>query len=429
MWNATSEARNAEVARELHDELGASLTMLKLGLATLADQPPKADASNTFAALLEQVDNALKVTRRISGSLRPATLDTLGLVTTVKSHVRQFSLTTGIETKLIPAKVRFTLPDATNIAVFRIIQEALTNVAKHSGASHVIINARKYREAMIVRIVDDGTGIRDRAMQKPEAFGIIGMRERAQHIGGTLSIGSGRNGRGTRLTLRVPIAPPPHSSPRNREEIGLINVLIADDHAVVRTGLRQFLASTEDMTIIAEASTGADVLAQIATANCDLLLLDINLPDLNGLEVLKRVKRQQPELPVVIFSMFSEDEFALEAMRAGAAGYLNKDSPPGQILSALRTVASGARFLSPELAEKLLTGTGTERIKLPHESLSEREMEVMLMMSQGVSLTHIGQKLHLSVKTISTYRSRILEKLGMQSNADITRYVMQHKLA
>ncbi len=209
----------------------------------------------------------------------------------------------------------------------------------------------------------------------------------------------------------------------------MIRVLIADDHAVVRSGLRQFLASTEDMTIVAEASTGADVLAQVDTAVCDLLLLDINLPDMNGLEVLKRIRRLQPELPVVIFSMFSEDEFALEAMRAGACGYLNKDSPPGQILSALRTVAGGARFFSPELADKLLSAASGERKRLAHETLSEREMEVMLMVSRGVSLTHIAQKLHLSVKTISTYRSRILEKLEVDSNAGITRYVLEHKLA
>lgn len=209
----------------------------------------------------------------------------------------------------------------------------------------------------------------------------------------------------------------------------MIKVFIADDHAVVRSGLRQFLASTDDMTIAAEASTGADVLARIEGSACDLLLLDINLPDLNGLEVLKRVKRQKPDLPVVIFSMFSEDEFALEALRAGASGYLNKDSPPDQILTALRTVAAGSRFLSPELAEKLLAGTGRECKKLPHETLSDREMEVMLMMSCGVSLTHIGEKLHLSVKTISTYRARILEKLRLKSNADVTRYVLEHKLA
>lgn len=209
----------------------------------------------------------------------------------------------------------------------------------------------------------------------------------------------------------------------------MIKVFIADDHAVVRSGLRQFLASTDDMTIAAEASTGADVLARIEGSACDLLLLDINLPDLNGLEVLKRVKRQKPDLPVVIFSMFSEDEFALEALRAGASGYLNKDSPPDQILTALRTVAAGSRFLSPELAEKLLAGTGRECKKLPHETLSDREMEVMLMMSRGVSLTHIGEKLHLSVKTISTYRARILEKLRLKSNADVTRYVLEHKLA
>ena len=208
----------------------------------------------------------------------------------------------------------------------------------------------------------------------------------------------------------------------------MINVCIADDHAVVRSGLRQFFASVDDITIVAEASTGAEVLTQLADPTCDVLLLDINLPDISGLDVLKQVKLQQPDLPVVIFSMFSEDEIALEALRAGASGYLNKDSPPGQILNALRTVATGSRFLSPEMAERLLSINGSGRKKQPHELLSAREKEVMLMLSRGVSLTHIGQKLHLSVKTISTYRARLLEKLELESNADITRYVLEHKL-
>ncbi|KAA3651491.1 MAG: DNA-binding response regulator [Proteobacteria bacterium] len=208
----------------------------------------------------------------------------------------------------------------------------------------------------------------------------------------------------------------------------MTNVLIADDHAVVRSGLRQFLASTTDLKITAEASTGRDVLQQIGPSNCDILLLDINLPDLNGLEVLKRAKRLRPDLPVLVFSMFTEDEFALHALNAGASGYLNKDSPPAQILQALRTVASGQRYVSPALAEKLLSGNLAKARALLHEALSPRETEVMRALSRGISLTRIAQELNLSVKTISTYRMRVLEKLNLGSNADIARYVMEHKL-
>lgn len=208
----------------------------------------------------------------------------------------------------------------------------------------------------------------------------------------------------------------------------MVRILIADDHAVVRGGLRQFFASTSDIEVSAEAATGAEALALAQTRNCDIVLLDIALPDLNGLEVLRRIKHAQPTLPVLIFSMFAEDEFALPALNAGASGYLNKDSPPSQILTAIRTVVSGARYVSPALAEQLLAGTVSSGKRLPHESLSKREMTVLLLLSQGISLTEIGERLHLSVKTISTYRARILAKLGVSSNAEITRYVLLHKL-
>ena len=208
----------------------------------------------------------------------------------------------------------------------------------------------------------------------------------------------------------------------------MVRILIADDHAVVRGGLRQFLAGTEDLEIAAEAATGDAALALVRTDDWDVVLLDIALPDVNGLEVLKRIKRERPDLPVLIFSMFSEDEFAIPALNAGASGYLNKDSPPSQILAAIRTVVDGARYVSPTLAEKLLSGTTSPGRKLPHETLSEREMGVLLLLSKGVSLTSIGERLHISVKTVSTYRARIVEKLGVQSNAELTRYVLQHKL-
>ena len=208
----------------------------------------------------------------------------------------------------------------------------------------------------------------------------------------------------------------------------MLNVVVADDHAVVRSGLKQFLASTEDLAIVAEAASAQELFAVLERTACDVVLLDISLPDLNGLEVLKRIKRERPALPVLIFSMFSEDEFAVPAINDGAAGYLSKDSPPAQILAALRTVAGGAHYVSPALAERLLTGTASAGKKLPHETLSPREMRVMLLLSQGMPLTKIAGQLFLSVKTVSTYRSRLLEKLNLTSNADLIRYVLEHKL-
>ncbi|MGB0128264.1 MAG: response regulator transcription factor [Rhodocyclaceae bacterium] len=205
-------------------------------------------------------------------------------------------------------------------------------------------------------------------------------------------------------------------------------ILIVDDHAVVRGGFRQFFAGTPDLTVAGEAATGAEALALVRTQAWDLVLLDIALPDLNGIAVLKRIKDERPELPVLIFSMFSEEEFAIPALNAGAAGFLSKDSPPKQILSAIRSVIEGARYVSPTLAERLLAGSVAPSKPLPHEALSPRELEVLLHLSKGLSLTRIGEVLNLSVKTVSTYRTRILEKLGAQTNAELIRYVLEHKL-
>lgn len=208
----------------------------------------------------------------------------------------------------------------------------------------------------------------------------------------------------------------------------MATVLIVDDHAVVRCGLRQFLADTEDLAITAEAASGQEAIALVQTGEWSLVLLDIALPDLSGLEVLKQIKRLRPNLPVLIFSMFSEDEFAMPSLEAGASGYLNKDSPPNQILTAIRTAVTGSRYVSPTLAEKLLAGVAPTGRKMAHEALSRREAEVLLMLSKGTSLTRIGEMLQVSVKTVSTYRTRIVEKLGLQSNAELTRYVIEHRL-
>jgi DNA-binding NarL/FixJ family response regulator len=201
-----------------------------------------------------------------------------------------------------------------------------------------------------------------------------------------------------------------------------------DDHAVVCGGLRQFLADRSDYQIAGEAHSGSEALAQIAEQPWDLVLLDIGLPDINGLEVLKRVRHQHPALPVLIFSMHTEDEYAIASLQAGATGYLPKDSAPEEILDAIRRAISGRKYVSPHLADKLLSGVISAGKPLPHDSLSPRESDVMRRVSRGETLTHIANSLHLSPKTITTYRARILEKLGVSSNAELTRYVIEHKL-
>jgi two-component system, NarL family, invasion response regulator UvrY len=208
----------------------------------------------------------------------------------------------------------------------------------------------------------------------------------------------------------------------------MIKILIADDHAVVGGGLKQFLSNVGGFEVAGEARTGRQALDMAKSQHWDLLLLDIGLPDLDGIEVLKRIKREKPELPVLIFSMYSEDEYAVAALDAGSAGYLPKDSAPEEVLAAIRRASGGGRYLSPELSEKLLTGSLTGGRKLPHERLSGREFDVMMMLSRGIPLIEIADRLHLSPKTISTYRTRVLEKLELKHNTEITRYVLKHKL-
>jgi two-component system, NarL family, invasion response regulator UvrY len=208
----------------------------------------------------------------------------------------------------------------------------------------------------------------------------------------------------------------------------MLKILIADDHAVVRSGLRQFLAEAEDCRIAGEAKNGNEALALVAAGDWDLLLLDIGLPDLDGLEVLRRIKQLKPQLPVLIFSMLAEDDYAMLALEAGAAGYLPKDCAPEEILSAIRRACHGDRYLSPQMTEKLLTGSAGSGKRQPHDDLSEREFEVIRLLSRGMALTAIGEQLHLSPKTVSTYRARILQKLNLPNNAELMRYTIKHKL-
>jgi DNA-binding NarL/FixJ family response regulator len=203
-----------------------------------------------------------------------------------------------------------------------------------------------------------------------------------------------------------------------------MHILIADDHSVVRRGLKDILADAIPGTEFSEAGNGDEVLRHLGKTRVGLLVLDINMPGRSGIDVLRDVKSTHPKVPVIILSGHPEDQYAVRCLRAGAAAYINKDSAPEELAAATRKILSGGRYISASLAEKLIANLDQPGDNPLHELLSDREHEVMRMIAAGVPLTEIGDALHVSVKTVSTYRARIMEKMKMKSNAELARYAM-----
>jgi len=221
----------------------------------------------------------------------------------------------------------------------------------------------------------------------------------------------------------------PSSQPQPRRmPPAMIRILIADDHAIVRAGLKQFIADERDMVVAGEASDGAETLAFVRSQECDVVLLDISMPGKNGIDTLRQLKRSRPELPVLILSAYSEQQFAVSLLRAGASGYINKESASEQLVSAIRTVTRGGKYVSPSVAQVLVSDLAGEGDKPLHATLSKREFQIFYKLAAGASVSKIAEELFLSVKTVSTYRSRILEKMQMTSNADLTYYAVKNKL-
>lgn len=208
----------------------------------------------------------------------------------------------------------------------------------------------------------------------------------------------------------------------------MIRVIIADDHAIVRQGLKQILSETDNISVTGEAETGVQAIKTVRESNFDVMLLDISLPDKSGIEVLKQIKKEQPKLTVLMLSMHTEHEFAVRALKAGAAGYLNKQSAPSQLVTAIRQVATGKKYVSAALAQELANTLGQDTDQPLHENLSDREFQTLCLIAAGKTPSDISTELCLSPKTISVYRSRLLEKLKLTNNSELTRYAIRNHL-
>ncbi|MFA7291445.1 MAG: response regulator transcription factor [Rhodocyclaceae bacterium] len=207
----------------------------------------------------------------------------------------------------------------------------------------------------------------------------------------------------------------------------MIRIVIADDHAMVRGGLKQIIATSANMQVTGEATDGQSALAQLNQVPCDLLLLDMTMPGISGIELIQRLRREHPALPVLILSMHNEGQIVARALKAGAAGYVTKGSEPEVLLAAIHKIAAGGRFVDPSLLEAMVV-VATSEGQLPHESLSERELQILKLIATGSPLGKIADQLHLSPKTVSTYKMRLMEKLAIDNNADLIRYATRHEL-
>ena len=208
----------------------------------------------------------------------------------------------------------------------------------------------------------------------------------------------------------------------------MIRVAIVDDHAIVRTGLRQFFSEQVDLRVCGEASNGHEALELVRQGEIDVLLMDLSMPDQSGVDALAAIKARAPELPVLILSGFPEEHYATALLKQGAAGYLNKECDPEEIVKAIRTVFRGRKYITAGVAERLAETLGGDADKLPHELLSERELQVFLRLARGETVGHIADGMSLSVKTVSTYRTRVMEKMNLASNSDLTYYAMKNGL-
>ena len=210
----------------------------------------------------------------------------------------------------------------------------------------------------------------------------------------------------------------------------MIRVVVADDHTIVREGLRRILTGQSDIEIAGEATNGHEVMDRVRAGGFDLLLMDLSMPGKSGIELIKQVKDEKPKLPVLVLTMHEEEQYALRAIRAGASGYLTKESAPEQLVAAIRKIASGRLFISPAVAEQLALDVMPhgDADTPPHRNLSDREYEVFRMLVEGKSVSEIAGLLHLSVKTVSTHKTKVLEKIGVGSIADLVRYAMTHGL-
>lgn len=420
------------IAREIHDTLAQSLASLVLDLSLHAAQlgqvaPHLADDAQRIQ---ESARQALREVRRSIWNLQPGTLECRTLAEAIGVELRE-TIRAGIDAAIELHGPSGSLPPPVETALVRIAQEALANVRKHSNASQVVVSLEYHPDIVTLRVEDDGRGM-DLARLGPATisggFGLSSMRERARLAGGDLQVEL-RPGGGTSLICRVPRGDAGATEASLAAKIQpaaatrtTIRVAIVDDHAVVREGLLRLFDASSDISVVGQAPDAETGLALIASESPDVVLLDLQMPGMGGLDCLERLAQTGSSTRAIVLTTFAQDEMVFQAIRLGARGYLLKDTLPDDLIGAIRIVAAGGTLLAPVAAQRLAA-----RVHHP-ESLTPREREVLGLLADGLRNKEIALRLGASQKTVQFHIANLFGKLGVSSRTEATRVALDRGL-
>ncbi|HZP81291.1 MAG TPA: hybrid sensor histidine kinase/response regulator transcription factor [Chthonomonadaceae bacterium] len=443
------------LAREIHDTVAQSLAGLVLQLQT-AQERLSAGESATVAEMLAagsaQAKKALEDTRRAVQGLSPASLDRLTLAQAIAEEVSRFEAQEGVATQFLLTGEEQEMNPEQRTALLRIAQEALTNARKHAQAHRVRVGLQYGAEDVTLLVEDDGVGfdMEERAAPGPQGgYGLFGMSERARLLGGEVQVDS-RPQWGTRVQARLPYrpasllpprlgarpaesvrggepVPPSRTTSAGEESAKPLRVLVVDDHVVIRQGIRAMLEEAGDIAVVGEAGDGAEAVAQANALRPDVALMDLQMPGVDGLEGLRRLRLEQPELPVVILTTFQTDTAVREALGAGARGYLLKDTEPANLIAAVRAASRGESLLAPAVTERL-SALAAGTAGAGEAALNEREKEVLELLAQGARNKEIAARLFITPKTVEYHLAHIFNKLGVSNRTEAVRVALARGL-
>ena len=445
------EEERKRVARELHDQTGQALISLQLGLTRLERQLVTEERKADVVALRAATREAMEEVRNLALDLRPAALDELGLIPAMKGYARDLSERSGVAVTIEADGVedRRMAPEV-ELTLFRTVQESLTNILKHASADHATVRFTRKDNNLNATVTDDGVGFDVAGVRKSSgrrALGLFGMEERVALLGGSLEIDSA-TGRGTTLRIKVPLVSPfaekLEEGGRNHKQLRphklgwclvttrQIKTLLVDDHHVVRSGLRLLLESEDDIDVVGEAVDGLEAV-QKAEALCpDVILMDISMPKLNGLEATRQIRQRDTSVGIIVLTMHEREEYFLQALKFGATGYVPKSAIDGEMLDAVRVVASGQVYIHPSVAKGLVNDylgmVKATEVGDPYGRLTNREKEVFQFIASGATNREISESLHLSVNTVHNHRTKIMSKLGFHNRIDLLKFAMKRGL-
>ena len=408
---SAQELERQRLARELHDETGQALTSILLGLKGVEDATDPDDFAKAAGELRELVVATLQDVRRLAVELRPKALDDFGLVPAIERLVETFREQTGIEVDLEPRLGETRLPAEVETTLYRITQEALTNVVKHAQARHVSIVLTRRNGAVAAVIEDDGRGFDEAGSN---GLGLLGMQER---------VGARRRAARGRVLVRLR----DDAVDRGAGHV-TIRVLVVDDHAVVRSGLRRVLEAEDDIEVVAEAGDLREAVFEARAHKPDVILMDVVMPGGSGIEATPAVLKEAQEAKVLMLSMQDDPQYVREAFAAGASGYVLKEAADAEVVDAVREVANGGRYVHPTLGARLIQAEAQERAEAESDPLSDREREVLRLLALGHTNQEIAKMLYLSVRTVETHRAHIMQKLRLTTRAELVRYALEHGL-